>query len=32
VTRWTAARPQDFASGFLECFRCYSRREEPATT
>src|SRR5205823_10742732 len=21
IDRWTAARPQDFASGFLECWR-----------
>jgi 16S rRNA (adenine1518-N6/adenine1519-N6)-dimethyltransferase len=23
VDRWTAARPEDFAPGFLECWKCY---------
>jgi 16S rRNA (adenine1518-N6/adenine1519-N6)-dimethyltransferase len=23
IDRWTAARPEDFAPGFLECWRCY---------
>ncbi|HSI13700.1 MAG TPA: 16S rRNA (adenine(1518)-N(6)/adenine(1519)-N(6))-dimethyltransferase RsmA [Chthoniobacter sp.] len=28
IDRWTAARPQDFASGFLECWRIF-RAENP---
>jgi 16S rRNA (adenine1518-N6/adenine1519-N6)-dimethyltransferase len=34
IARWTAARPQDFASGFLECFRTYESAAQPtgATT
>ncbi len=27
IGRWTAARPQDFASGFLECWKMYSDGE-----
>ena len=26
IARWTAARPQDFAPGFLECWRAFSAR------
>ena len=30
VDRWTAARPQDFATGFLECWRVFASHRAPA--
>ena len=30
IDRWTKARPQDFATGFLECWRLYSEGRAPA--
>ena len=28
IARWTTARPRDFATGFLECWRLYQRTHE----
>lgn len=32
IDRWTAARPQDFATGFLECWRVYRAGEQSSPT
>jgi 16S rRNA (adenine1518-N6/adenine1519-N6)-dimethyltransferase len=28
IDRWTAARPQDFATGFLECWRLFTSQAQ----
>jgi 16S rRNA (adenine1518-N6/adenine1519-N6)-dimethyltransferase len=32
IDGWTSARPEDFAPGFLECWRAYRRKRAPART
>jgi 16S rRNA (adenine1518-N6/adenine1519-N6)-dimethyltransferase len=32
IDDWTSARPEDFAPGFLECWKAYRRKRAPART
>jgi 16S rRNA (adenine1518-N6/adenine1519-N6)-dimethyltransferase len=32
IDGWTSARPEDFAPGFLECWKAYRRKRAPART